>query len=474
MTPSCAQSGGSRIAPRLALVIHLLHNPIYAGTYVYGKSQERQGLVNGEVRRRVRRVLAQADWSVCMHDHHPGYITWEEFMDNKRQLQDNRRAEPTDRGAVREGAALLQGIALCGRCGRRMSVTYAQDSDRAYYHCQTKGLTGVSCFSVPARSIDQTVAELFLRAMQPAEIELSLAVTLEVERQAGELDKQWQLRLEQARYAARLAERRYMAVDPENRVVARTLERDWEEKLREIETIERDQADARQREKVCLTADDRRQILALAKDLPAVWRSPTTTQAERKNLLRMMISDVTLFPIDVPQRQTRIAVLWRTGATSEITLERHRPETTFATPDAALELIIKQFRQGVSDQQIADELNAAGIRTGKQHEWQPRAVEYVRHAEGLTKSRHSRRPPDKRDDGLLSVHGVAAHFGVAPALVRHWRNRGWLVPVEGGGQGQIQWFQIDARVEKELCRRRDESNVARAHRRFGAEIMNGV
>ena len=310
--PSRLRGGGPVYwqAASLTLVLHVLHNPIYAGAYVYGRQQERTGLVNGEVRRRVKKNVPQADWPVCLRDHHPGYIGWEDFMANQEKIQDNRTSTVAPgQGAPRAGRALLQGIALCGRCGHRMNATYPNSGKRGGYQCGAASFVGGDCFSVAATEIDKAIERMFLDAMQPEEIELSLAVTLEAERQAGELDKQWRLRLEQARYGARLAERRYMAVDPDNRTVARTLERDWEEKLRDVEEIEHDYQQARRQDKVVLSAEDRKQILALARDLPAVWRSPTTTDADRKTLLRMAISEVVLQAIDVPLRQTLLAVL---------------------------------------------------------------------------------------------------------------------------------------------------------------------
>ncbi len=451
----------------LTLVLHVLHNPIYAGAYVYGRHQERTGLVNGEVRRRVKKDVPQADWPVCLRDHHPGYIGWEDFMANQEKIQDNRTSTVAPgQGAPRAGRALLQGIALCGRCGHRMSATYPNSGKRGGYQCSAASFLGGDCFSVAATEIDKAMERLFLGAMQPEEIELSLAVTLEAERQAGELDKQWRLRLEQAQYGARLAERRYMAVDPDNRTVARTLERDWEEKLKDVEQIEHEYQQARRQDKVVLSAEDRRQILALARDLPAVWRSPTTTDADRKTLLRMAISEVVLHPIDVPARQTRLAVLWRGGAVTEIIVPRHHSTMTRTTPEAALRIIVDGFAQGIRDQQLANTLNGAGLLTGTLQPWTVQGVQRVRYAEGLNRPYKSRRQPEQREDGLLSVHGIAKRLGVAPSMVRVWRAQGVIAPAQGGGTGKEQWFQLTAELEQDLKARKSRSIVLRAHRRL--------
>jgi DNA invertase Pin-like site-specific DNA recombinase len=214
--------------------------------------------------------------------------------------------------SAREGLALLQGLALCGRCGRRMSTRYRGMDRHGDYQCRAQANAGDVCFAVAATAIDETIAKLLLEAVNPVELELGLAVVHETERQVNEVEGQWKLRVERARYDARLAERRYKAVDPDNRVIARTLEREWEETLLALEALEREHDEVRRRVQLELGDQDRARILALARDLPAVWRASTTTQAERKNLLRMVITDVTLSPIDAPARMTRVQVRWET------------------------------------------------------------------------------------------------------------------------------------------------------------------
>jgi hypothetical protein len=451
----------SWIVPREASVLHMLHNPIYAGAYAFGRSEERMGLAGGELRQRLLRTLAQPDWKVCRPDQHPGYITWDEFMANQHKLDDNRTSRPGgDRhGAAREGHALLQGLALCGRCGRRMSTHYRGRHRRGQYQCRQQALAAEVCFMVSAEAIDEAVEELFLAAVQPPEIELALAVTREAERQGEEVDRQWQLRLERARYEARLAERRYKAVDPDNRVVAGTLEREWEEKLREVEEVEREHQVVLEREKVVLTDEDRAQVLALARDLPAVWRATTTTEAERKNLLRMLVREVTLSPIDVPAPMTRVQVLWHTGAVSDLTVPRRRRGEGRITAPEAHAAIRQLLAEGNTDGEIASELNRRGLRTGARGEWDEAAIQRLRYYHGMHRvSETSQRMPERREDGLYSVHGVAARLGVKPGTVRYWIRNGWLKAVEGKGTGHSQWFRLDEedlRGLQEAKRRRD-------------------
>ncbi|HKY40340.1 MAG TPA: recombinase family protein [Polyangiaceae bacterium] len=347
---------------RQTLVISMLHNPIYAGAYAWGRVERRVGLVGGQKRQRQRR-LPQDEWKVCLRDRHPGYISWDEFMANKNKLLQNRtRPEAHQRGAAREGSALLQGLLLCGRCGHRMHVEYCGNSRRAIYQCRSI-MNAAQCYVVPAKVVDEAVTRLFLQTVKPPEIELGLAVVREAERQAGDIDRQWKLRLERAQYEARLCERRYKAVDPDNRIVARALEREWNEKLEVVGQLEQQRNEVRRREKIELTAADRARILELSKELSVVWQAPTTTHAERKNLLRMLVREVTASRVDVPRPMTRVQVLWQTGAVSDFTVERKNKFTARTTSSNAVALIEKSF-ESKNDAWIAAELNRRGSRTG--------------------------------------------------------------------------------------------------------------
>ena len=222
-----------------------MHNPEYAGAYVYGRTKTRLQCLPGEeprVKGRTRQVRPE-DWPFLIPGHHPGYITWDQFQRNQRRLDDNRTSPDEDRrGVPREGFALLQGIVRCGRCGRRMSVRYLKNGSIPSYECNSvhTHYAGKTCQSMRGDEIDAAVAQALLEAMRPAQLEVSMAAFDQVAAQARQLDRQWQLTLERARYEAELARRRFVAVEPENRLVVRTLEREWNERLAEIERMERD------------------------------------------------------------------------------------------------------------------------------------------------------------------------------------------------------------------------------------------
>jgi DNA invertase Pin-like site-specific DNA recombinase len=447
-------------APHYSIVTLMLHNPVYAGAYVYGRRELRAVLVDGQVRR-VLRWRAQDAWQVCLHDHHPAYISWEEFMANQRKLRNNVPSRlPDHSGSARKGHALLQGLVLCGRCGRKMNVHYAGRFARASYTCRTPLKYGGEhpfCWLVAGRRIDDAVAQLFLDTVQVPEIELGLAVVHEAERQAAEVDRQWKLRLERARYDARLAERRYKAVDPDQRVVARTLEKEWNDTLEELGAVERAHQEARQHDKLELSEADRARILALAKDLRQVWSAPTTTHADRKNLLRMLVQQVTLTPIDVPQRMTRIQVLWCTGAVSDFTIPRPRWPTAQTPTEDALEMIRTLVAREQTDAEIAEALNRHGLTNSRGKPWRENAIRWVRYRHGLRHvgpSRTQMPVPNRRADGLYSMRGVAARLDVTEGTVDYWLKQGWLRPIDGSGRGRACWFRLDPATVSRLRKHR--------------------
>lgn len=444
-------------------VSQMLHNPTYAGAYVYGRTEERAGLVGGQLKRRCVKRIPREAWEVCLRDHHPAYLEWDEFLDNGRKLQDNsNKTQGATRSAPREGTCLLQGLVLCGRCGRRMTVRYsgADDGAGSYVCAGPAYRTGENrgCWSVRAARIDELVAALFLEVVQPAGVELGLAVARRAEQEADDLDKQWRLRLEQVEYQASLAERRYKQVDPDNRVVARTLERDWEERLRDVEARQIEYAEARRRARVDLGDADRKQILALSLDLPQVWKSATTTPAQRKTLIRLVIRQVALATVDVPAGSVRIQVCWETGAVTE-RFVAHRGPAWCATPDRARERIRELCEEGDDDSAIARKLDEAGFRTGRGRAWDRAAVARVRVELGLRRSKH---PVDQRPDGTYSARGVAARFGVTVETVHRWAELGWLEVHDPGGRGRPAWYRLDdATLERIACGRSRRSSGAR-------------
>ena len=269
--------------------------PLTRFTYVYGRRRSLPVIESGQIVGVKTQQLPESDWKVVIHDAHPAYISWREYQQNQEQLKRNYGIIMAEGriGSARSGSALLQGLVICGKCGRRMSPRYYGDSGhRANYECnqlrKQNGQFGM-CWSVAAAAIARAIAAHVLEQVSPQQLNISLAVLEKLDQQAAQLEQQWQLKLERARYEASRAQRQYDAVEPENRLVARTLEKRCHEKLQQLAELELAYEQARKVERLELSPQQRQQILRLASDLPALWHSPTTTAAERKEM-RLTVS----------------------------------------------------------------------------------------------------------------------------------------------------------------------------------------
>lgn len=310
-------------------VHRMVTNPRYAGAYVHGRTRTEAVLEEGR-RRQQRRKVAQSDWPVILQAAHPAYVTWEEFMANQKRLSENRpsREGAPSRGAAGSGGALLQGLLLCGRCGSRLTVSYKGTGGRyPIYMCCRRHLdgTGKACAVLMSRFIDQPVVEVALGALTREELEAGPKVAELLEQEDEAVEQQWKLRLDRARYEAKRAERQYNACEPENRVVARTLEGRWNDALVELDKLEREHQELSQRRRAELTELDRRRIAELSSDLPRLWRAGTTTDRDRKMLLRILLKDICVTAIEVPRRALRLRILWHTQAITEVEVDRPRP-----------------------------------------------------------------------------------------------------------------------------------------------------
>lgn len=313
------------------------------------------------------------------------------------------------------------------------------------------------CWSVNGKAIDEAVEELFLSTMVPEEIDLTMAVEREASSQAGSLEGQWQARLEQARYEAKRAERRYKAVDPDNRVVARTLEREWEVRLQDLDDVERQHAEARRACRVDLGDRDRAALREIARDLPAVWRAPTTSAADRKTMLRLVVEMITLEPVEIPVHSTRVRVQWCSGTVDERTIERRANPAASPCPTDVTDRIRRMLDQGLSNAQIAQRLNADGLATARLNRWSPWSVAHIRQNHNLRRAQPYRVAflPDRHpENGRYSVSGAARRFGVTTNQVQLWVRRG-LVAVHRERYGRydnVWWLDIDDASTAELDR----------------------
>jgi DNA invertase Pin-like site-specific DNA recombinase len=303
-----------------------LSNPVYTGTYVFGRSHQ-ETILDAGVRRQRTRWRQMKDWPVMIREAHPAYISWEEFVANQTRMGERapRRSGEDGPGAEREGRALLQGLLLCGRCAARLAVRYAGTNGRfVSYLCSRlhAEVVDTRCLYVSARYVDEPVVELVMRTLTRERLLDATQIVDIVEQQDAAIEQQWKLRIERARYEAKRAERQYDACDPDNRVVARTLETRWNEKLLELEKLEREHEELRRAKRLELSDLDRRRIVDLAENLPRLWRAKTTANRDRKLLLRMLIKEVCVRLVDIPRSAIRIQVLWHTQAVTEIEVDR--------------------------------------------------------------------------------------------------------------------------------------------------------
>lgn len=274
----------------------LLHNPRYAGAFFFGRSRQRKHGDRGGTFER----LPREEWAALIPGAHTGYITWAEFEDNQRRLRENAQAQGSDRkrGPPREGPALLQGLVICGVCGERMTVRYNARDGKLLptYTCQRRRIERgeTACQLIPGQHIDDAVSRLLLDAVTPMALEVTLTVQTELESRAKEADRLSSHQVERARYEADLARRRFMKVDPDNRLVADELEAEWNRKLRALTDAQEDNERRRQSERVALDEGQRARILALSADLPKLWHEPTTPDRERKRIVRLLVEDVIL------------------------------------------------------------------------------------------------------------------------------------------------------------------------------------
>ena len=408
----------------------ILHNPAYAGAYAYGRkgrdpARTKPGRPGTGI---VRLPLDQ--WAVLLHDRYPAYISWETFVGNQSRLEANQTSYLRGRpGAPRRGDALLQGIAVCARCGARMQLHYSGPSGEfPVYLCfqaRTKQI-GPRCQQVRALGIDAEIEAIILEALAPDKLAIALATMAETEREDAALQKQWQLRLERTHYEAERARRQYDTVEPENRLVARTLETQWEDKLRVLEQLEREFEGWRHRQQLTLTAEDREQILALAQDLPTVWWAATTTAADRKQMVRQLIDSV-LVDNRRSVGRTWFQINWRTGATSAHWRVRTvRGYAEYAESEQLETRIRELHSEHLMDAAIATVLNNEGFRTSHGQRFRGPLVYLLRKRWGLATWNPNGPNPVRWEDGTYSVAAAAELLGVYPGTIWLWLRKGVL------------------------------------------------
>jgi DNA invertase Pin-like site-specific DNA recombinase/predicted DNA-binding transcriptional regulator AlpA/uncharacterized protein YndB with AHSA1/START domain len=440
------------VIPTYTALHHILTNPVYAGAYTYGKTKyERYVDEHGAVRKRIRH-LPMDQWSVLIQDHHPGFIDWATFQANQARLDSNTRPKPHQPGgAVREGSALLQGIATCGHCGRRLHVHYRGRNSAPGYHCAGKDLVngrGVYCFNVGGLAIEQAVASAFLEAITPGAIE---AVQLSVGQLQANHDaalSQWRLEVERARYEAERAERRYRTVEPENRLVARGLETEWENRLRDLSKAEMELRRREEQQPSTISPEQLKRIQMLGSDIGLVWSATTTTDRDRKELLRTLLEEVIL-NLKRAEGRAHLTLRWRGGTftTLDVPVPRFKPMGPRTDEDTIS--LLRRLAALYPDEVIAGILNRQGRKTATGERFTANQVGSLRRYRNIPRFQPSNEPPSGE---LVSIRKAAQILGMNTSSIHRWLADGFIAgeQVTPGAPWQIRINdELRARIVQE-------------------------
>ncbi|MDT7953916.1 MAG: recombinase zinc beta ribbon domain-containing protein, partial [Acetobacteraceae bacterium] len=419
----------------------------------------------GEFAGAVRRQPLE-EWDIVVPDVYPAYISYDQYLQNRQHLQDNLyNFTAKGRGAPRGGRALLQGLVICGRCGRRMRVSHGSHYLR--YECRQAQIDyGVPlCQAFPVAHLDHAAGELFLEAVRPAAIETTLAALGLLERERQALDRHWQLRLERARYDVQRAQRQYDAIEPENRLVARTLETRWNAALQTLEQLEQDYAVVRRTELLPLDETEQQAVRHLAEDLPALWHAETTTGVDRKRLLRLVVTEMVL-TVEAKERCAEATILWSGGTTTRHVVRCPPLGWHGRTVDQVIARLCTLACE-LPDHQIAERLNAEGLRTRTGKEWTYARVHSIRKQHGIASAcpLHTR-GIESRADSLMPVMAAARRLGVSSSLVHVWIRQGALKYDQRRSASRI-WVSLTA---EDLSRLDGTSPIA-PHLPSFAEVM---
>ena len=398
--------------------LQTLHNPRYAGAFAYGRHRTRK-TAGGKG----TCVMLPRDQWILLVDAHPGYICWEQYEANQRRLLENAQSQGQNRrkSPPREGPALLQGLVLCGVCGHRMTVRYhTRDARRVPdYVCQRDGIEHGEplCQSIKGEPIDKTISSLLLETMTPMALDVALTVQQEIQARQDEVDRLRQKQVERARYEADLAQRRYMHVDPANRLVADELEAEWNNKLRTLNEAREQYERMRKQDHLLMDAAQRNRIAALANDFPHLWQDPRTPDRERKRMMRLLLEDVTLIKRD----EILVHVRFKGGAARTISLPLPLSAPKLRKTDDAVVQEIDRLLDHHTNREIAAILNKKGMRSGEGRPFHRGIIVRLRSAYHL-KDRFTR----LRAIGMLTEQEIAELTGIAVASVKDWRYRGLL------------------------------------------------
>jgi DNA invertase Pin-like site-specific DNA recombinase len=455
--------------PNRATLQNLLKHPLYAGAYVYGRRQIDRRRYQSDHPQSGRVVMSRSDWHALLPDRCPAYLSWEQYERNVARLAANRNRASTLR-AVRQGAALLAGLVVCGRCGNRLGVHYQHSHGRSTpftYDCvaQRNGYGKPLCQHVAGPCLDDFVTTHVLAALAPASLELSLATVEQVEQERAAVTQLWEQRRERATYETDRAARQYQAVEPENRLVARTLERVWEEKLQTQQALEEEYHRFLQQQPRMLTAEERAAIRQLATDIPALWNASTTTNTDRKDILRQVVERVEV-EVQGKTEQVRVCITWAGGGQTEGLLVRPLARYTDRSDYAALCVRVQELTaagwslEAIAQQLAVDSYPPLRSKRG----WSAVSVQTLRRQLGLGNTHRHGSSREALGPDEWWARELADRLGVSHNTLLYWIEHG-LVRARKERGGWQRWMVWADAEEVERLRAYRHRDIAVEHRR---------
>ena len=414
------------ISPTYTAIHHVLTNPVYAGAYAYGKTRsERYVDEHGIVKKRIRHLPIE-QWPVLIAEHHPGFIDWATFQANQVRLDSNTRPRPHQPGgAVREGAALLQGIATCGHCGRRLLTHYRGRKSTPGYHCAGKDIVdgrGQYCLTIGGLAIEQAVTGAFLEAVTPAAVEATMLSVQQLQANHDAALSQWRLKVERARYEAEKAERRYQSVEPENRLVARGLETEWENRLRDLAAAEMELRRREQQRPATPSPEQLQRIQTLGSDLRQVWTATTTTDRDRKELMRTLLEEV-IFNLKRAEGMAHLTLRWRGGAITLLDVPVPRFQPMGPRTDEDTISLLRRLAVLYPDEVIAGILNRQGRKTATGERFTANQVGSLRRYRSIPRCQPPAEPPA---GNVVSIRKAARILGLNTSTIHRWLADGFI------------------------------------------------
>ncbi len=428
-------------------VLQVLKNPSYAGVYTFGRYQAKKTITrNGDVQSRSVK-MPMDEWKVKIMEHHKGYISWETFLKNQEILKKNQTngEEILTSSAAREGKAILQGLLLCGKCGRKISVRYkGNGGNHAMYECnhmKREGLSGNACLSIRADIPDAGISNRILEIIKTDQIQIALKAFENLAERENLIDRQWKMKIEKAEYEAQLAGRRYEEVDPSNRLVAETLEKRWETTLNKVEEAKKQFDIHQQKHSIQISKEQRLKIVALAKNIPRLWSCSTTKEKDRKRILRLLIKDITVDKLS-KEKKVVLHIRWQGGAIEDMSLKlppRYYDKLRYST-----EMInhVRELAKSSTDDEIAEIFNRKKMLSSTNRPFTKKMISWIRH-------KHSIPAPKLKHPDECSVKQLCDKFGISKNVVYYWIERG-IINARKINNGSPYWITLNPEKEIEL------------------------